>query len=235
METITRLLLFVLVFTGVPAAWAAPGHAMTVSALDIADGGVNYHGRFQHVLDRLLNQGGVVTMGEYQPMGAIVPSITKGHTTFSLFTAGFNGAPPPSATIDGSSLTADLSSLFFAVSHGDSIRLWNIGGQATGTFDPETSQFTLSWKDEVPSVFGGRYAWSHVMGKPRGKEHWDAYGIWRHGHSREALFTLEGTAIVGGAPTPVPIPASLALYAGGLFGLGSWGWVRRRRSRANPT
>ncbi|MDX2253055.1 MAG: hypothetical protein NW202_12270 [Nitrospira sp.] len=218
-----------LIVVGVLAGWAVPGHAMTVTTLDITEGSVNYKGRFQHVLNRLLDQGGVVKMGEYQPIGEIVPSITKGRATFSIFTAGFNGAPPPSATVDGSSIAADLSSLFFAVSRGDSIRLWNIGGQAAGTFDPETSQFTLSWKDQVPSVFGSRSVWEHFLGKGDGKERWDGNGVWRHVRSREATFILEGTAIVGGAPTPVPIPASLALYATGLLALVSWGWFTRQR------
>lgn len=218
-----------LIVVGVLAGWAVPGHAMTVTTLDITEGSVNYKGRFQHVLNRLLDQGGVVKMGEYQPIGEIVPSITKGRATFSIFTAGFNGAPPPSATVDGSSIAADLSSLFFAVSRGDSIRLWNIGGQAAGTFDPETSQFTLSWKDPVPRAFGSRSVWEHFLGKGDGKERWDGNGVWRHARSREATFILEGTAIVGGAPTPVPIPASLVLYVGGLFGLGAWGWLRQRR------
>lgn len=232
MHRITGWLRLVLLIAGALVEWASPGQAMTVTALDIAEGSVSHTGRFHHVLNRLLDQGGVVQMGEYQSIGDIVPPITKGRTTFSLFTSGVNGAPPPSVTVDGSSMTADLSSLFFAVSRGDSIRLWNIGGQAAGTFDPETSQFTLLWKDQVPGVFGRRFGWEHVFGKGDGTERWDGYGIWRHARSREATFVLEGTAIAGGAPTPVPIPASLALYAGGLLGLGSWSWLRQRRSRA---
>jgi hypothetical protein len=207
MNKLSGFLCLVLPIVGALVGWASPGHTMTVTALDFNDGSVTYHGRYSRIVDRLLDQGGIVTMGEYQPIGDLVPSITKGRTTFSIFTAGFNGAPAPVATVDGSSMTADLSSLFFGVSRGDSIRLWNIGGQATGTFDPETSRFTLSWKDQAPS-------------------------LWRHGRPRAATFVLEGTAIVGGAPTPVPIPATLALYAGGLFGLGSWGWLTRRRARA---
>lgn len=232
MNKITGFLSLVLPLVGALTGWAAPGHAMTVTALDIAEGSVNYKGRVHHVLNRLLDQGGVVRMGEYQPIGDIVPSITKGRTTFSIFTAGFNGAPPPSVAVDGVSMTADLSSLFFAVSRGGSMQLWNIGGQAAGTFDPETSQFTLSWKDQVPGAFGRRFVWEHFFGKGDGKERRDGYGMWHYGRSREATFILEGTASGGGIPTPVPIPASLALYAGGLFGLGSWSWLSRQRSRA---
>lgn len=197
-----------LVIVGALVGWAVPGQAMTVTALDIADGSARYHGRFDRVLDRLLDQGGVVKMGEYQPIGDIVPSIIRGRTTFSLFTSGFNGAPPPSATIDGSTIAADLSSLFLAVSRGNSIQLWNIGGQAGGTFDPETSRFKLLWNDQVP----------------RGFSRWHS-----DFHSREAIFILNGTAVVGGAPTPVPIPASQVLYVTGLLGLGSWVWLKRNQ------
>lgn len=227
-------------------AWTVPGYAMTMTALDVTDGSVNYHGRFHRIVDRLLDQDGVVKMDEYQPIGSIVPSLTMGHTTYSLFTSGFDGAPPPSATVDGSSIAADLSSLYLAVSHGESIRLWNIGGLATGIFEPATSHFTLSWKDPVPRAFGNdhwdfRPSWEHFREQLIGdsiwegddKAGWYGKGKWRHGHSREATFTLEGTAIVGGSPSPVSIPASLVLYASGLLGLGSWGWSSRRRSRAD--
>lgn len=184
--------------------WPSPGHAMTVTELDITEAHVKSGGKFQRVLERLFDQGGDLQMGEYQPIGDIVPSITKSRNTYSLFTSGFDGAAPPSVTLDGSSMTVDLSSLYFAVSRGGSMSLWNIGGLATGTFDSKTSEFTLSWQDSIP----------------RG---------WGHDRSREAKFILEGTAIVGGTPAPVAIPASLVLYASGLLGLGSWGWLSRRR------
>jgi len=220
-------------------SWA---EAMPVVQLDLTGGSVNNGGRYDRILDRLLDQEGVLKMGEYQPIGDIVPSITKGHTTFSLFTSGFNGAPAPSATIDGSSIAADLSSLFFAVSRGDSTRLWNIGSLATGTFDPATSQFSLSWKDRVPRAFRAersdfRLSWEHVFedkwdskgwhhskgsyGGYDGKGEWHGKDWWNH-EQKNATFFLEGAAVVA-------IPATLVLYASGLLGLGSWVWLRRRR------
>ncbi len=172
--------------------------AMTVSQLEWTGGAVNFDGRYHQMLDRLVGQDGTLTMGQYQAMGDIVPSITKGHRTFSLFTAGFNGAPVPSATISGSSITVDLSSLFFGVSRGNSYRIWNIGGLATGLFNPDTREFCLSWDH----LFDGRK------------------------HERLATFFLSRVAKVDTLPTA--IPASLVLYATGLFGLGSWIWWRRR-------
>ena len=227
-----------LVMMGALVGWASPGQAMIATALEFTDGSVGYHGRFHRVLDRLLDQGGVVKMGEYQPIGDIVPSISRGRTTFSLFTSGFNGAPPPSATIDGSSISGDLSSLFLAVSRGESIQVWNIGGQAVGTFDPTTSHFTLSWKDAVPGAFGTEHSdfrpsWGRFMeegwvsDRPHGPK--GRFARWQNGRSPDASFILEGTAVVGEGPAPVPIPASQGLYVTGLLGLGVWAWFKQRQ------
>lgn len=172
-------------------------------------------GRFHRVTDRLLAQEGTITVGQYQPMPDIVSPITKGHRTFSLFTSGVNGAAAPAATISGSSITMDLSSLFFGVSRGDSFRAWNIGGIAQGVFNPETSEFSLSWTHAFDPERGrGKLGWSH--------------------DDRTATFFLQGKA-VGLAPTPVPLPASLLLFAGGFMGLGGLAFRKRRALATGAT
>ena len=181
--------------------------AMGVTPTDFMDEKAWHGGPFHRVADRLLAQEGTIAVGQYQPMPDIVSPITKGHRTFSLFTSGVNGAAAPSATISGSSITMDLSSLFFGVSRGDSFRAWNIGGIAQGVFDQETSEFSLSWTHVFDSERSrGRHGWSH--------------------DDRTARFFLQGKA-VGLAPTPVPLPASLLLFAGGFAMIG--GLLRRNR------
>lgn len=177
---------------------ASPAEAMIVGPPELPDSAAHVDGHRHRILDRLLGQEATLAIGQYQPMGELVPSITKGHRTFSLFTSGLNGAPAPSATIAGSSITVDLSSLFVGVSRGDGYHIRNIGGLATGTFDPETRAFSLSWDH----LFDGRK------------------------HERLAAFVLHGVVDTG--PQPVAIPAALMLYATGLFGLGSWAWWLRR-------
>jgi hypothetical protein len=187
--------------------WAGSAQAMVVTQLDLTGGSTSYDGRFHRVVDRLLDRDGAIVMGQYQAMPDIVSPITKGHRTFSLFTSGVNGAAAPSATISGSSITMDLTSLFFGVSRGDSFRAWNIGGIAQGVFNQETSEFSLSW--------------THVFDNegPKGKHGW------QH-DDQTARFFLQGKA-VGLAPTPVPLPASLLLFAGGFAGLGGLLWRNR--------
>lgn len=192
MNRCALLLLFGWMFTVSPAA------AMTVTQLELTGGAVNGGGRYERQLDRLLARDGTLAVGRYQAMNEIVPSVTHGHRTFSLLTSGLNGDAAPSVTITGSSITADLSSLFFGSSHGDEHHLVNIGGLATGLFNPETREFSLSWQ--------------HLFAHRR--------------YERQATFFLKG--IVDGGPQTVAIPATLVLYATGLLGLGSWTWWHRR-------
>lgn len=188
-------------FFCVSLSLAAPVGAMTLSQLELTGGAVNYDGKHSKMMDRLLGQDGILNLGQFQAIGEIVPSIGKACETFSLFTSGFTGESAPSATISGSSISIDLSSLFFGAGRGDFHKTWNIGDLATGQYNPETGEFTVSW--------------NHIFDK--GKH-----------DGGVARFFLSGVAEVG--QQPVAIPASLALYATGLFGLGSWTWLRHRTS-----
>jgi hypothetical protein len=171
----------------------SPAQAMVVAQLDLTGGAVNAAGRLDHKLDQLLRQDGTILMGLYQPLPDIVPSIEKGHKTLTLFTSGLNGAPAPSATINGPSITVDLSSLFLGVSRGDYLRAWNIGGLATGIFNPETLEFFVSWE--------------RLLTHPK--------------RDQPATFFLQGK-VVESPVEPIPLPTGLALYVTGLFGLGAW-------------
>jgi hypothetical protein len=210
MIRITGVMMAVLATAGILFVWNAPSEAATITSLELTGGSVDVDGRFSRKLDRLFEQPGVLIMNNYQPEPDIVPPLTKGHRTFSLFTSGIQGAPPPTVTIDGSSIAVDLSSLFFAVARGEHFRAWNIGGTATGLFNPETSEFSLSWH--------------HLFGEGAYKEK----NEWSHerSHDRMATFFLQGTAVV--AQAPVPLSASILFYAIGLVGIGGLLWRRQR-------
>jgi hypothetical protein len=188
--------------------------AALVTQLDFTSGAANWTGSHGKILDKLFALDGSILTGQYQALGEIAGSIQKGNKTYSLFTSGLTGAPAPSGTVSGNTIVMDLSSLFFGWQKGDQIRAWNIGGQATGLFNPETSQFSLSW--------------DHLFnnGKHNANEKLQNNGMPEWAHGRVATFFLQGTAIVDAAP--IPVPASLFLYGTGLFGLGSWTWWRRR-------
>ena len=179
---------------------AAPVQAAMLGQLELTGGAVNYDGKYHDMLDRVLGQEGTVKLGQFQAIDELIPSIDKACETYSLFTSGFTGEAAPSATISGSSISIDLSSLFFGVSRGDFHKTWNIGELATGQYNPETREFTVSWNH----LFDG--------GKQEGL----------------ATFFLKGMADAG--THPVAIPASLVLYATVLFSIGSLTWLRQRVS-----
>lgn len=190
-------------------------HALSISQLEFTSGAVNWSGEHGRTLDRLFDRDGVIKMGSFQSMTEIVDPIKKHHTTYSLFTSGMTGAPAPSATINGSSLSVDLSSLFFDWSRGSEVRAWNIGGLAQGLFNPETSEFSLSWNHLFErGAFKGEHEWSR-----------------KGGHDRNATFFLQGKA-VGYTPAPVPVPAAFLLFASGAMGIGSLAWKKRRELTA---
>ena len=198
-NTMNRFVLFLgFGLISIASSVAAPVHAAMMGHVELTGGAVNYDGKHSTMMDRVLGQEGTLKLGQFQAIGELVPSIDKACETYSLFTAGFTGESAPTATISGSAISIDLSSLFFGVSRGDFHKTWNIGELATGQYNPETREFTVSWDH----MFDG------------GK------------HEGPATFFLKGVAEIG--THPVAIPASLVLYATGLFGLGSWTWWQRR-------
>jgi len=179
--------------------------AALVTQLDFTGGAANWSGKNGRVLDRLFDQEGTIKMGEYQSWGEIADPVRQGGKKYSLFTSGILGAPAPSALINGMNITVDLSSLFFGWKRGGELHLWNIGsGKATGLFNPETSEFLLSWKNLCGDRKESRF------------------------RDNVSSFFLQGKVI--GTPAAVAIPASVFLYGTGLFSLGSWTWLKRRRT-----
>jgi hypothetical protein len=92
-------------------------------------------------------QNGTLVLGQFQPPPNIFPPLVIDGHTLSIFTDSSNGLyAPPSAVISGTTLTADLSSLFAGITGPLINGTLNIGGLATGTYDPSTGRFSLSWQ-----------------------------------------------------------------------------------------
>ncbi len=184
--------------------------ALSVTSLDFTSGAVNWDGRHGRILDRIFAQDGSITVGSYQSMSDIVDPIMRECKTFSLFTSGLNGELSPSVSINGSSISVDLSSLYFGWTNGSEVRAWNIGGLATGVINPQTSEFFLSW--------------NHLFDERFGKGEHNMMG------DRSATFFLQGIADV--AQAPVALSASMVFFATGLALLGGLFWRKSRGALA---
>jgi len=207
MKTKRNMVVGSLVMAGLLAMsgmWASADAAL-VTQLDYTRGGANWEGESGQMLDRHLEQKGTLKMGQYQSWGDIGGTFEQEGKTYSLFTSGLQGASAPSASIEGMSITMDLSSLFFGWQSGDEIHAWNIGGMAKGLFNPQTSEFQLSW--------------DHLFKGSQNSRMQETLGA----------YFLQGSV---GAPAAVPIAASGLLFGSGLIGLGSWGWLKRRGQSA---
>lgn len=136
--------------------WLMPGpaHAETVSFLNITGGSFTFNLGAYGTITSDFTQAGTVITGQYQ--NPIMPPVAASGYTFSFFTnpgPGPTAIPAPSAEIIGTTISVNLSSLFTGISGPPGAPLsgyyLNIGNHplspATGTFNPETGAFHISW------------------------------------------------------------------------------------------
>lgn len=181
------------------ALWICPtsADALTVSELDFTSGSVALKNGSTTIVSKNFTTSGEIVMGQYQPLPDIIAPISinvplLGTHTFSLFTSGPN--PFPSGSTSGSTITADLNSLFAKLEGGiipTGGLNTNIGGNATGSFNSLTNAFT-------------GLTWSHSLG-----------GVPGLPSNLSVQFTLNGTAQLAA----VPLPGAAILFGSGLAGL----------------
>lgn len=175
----------------------APSQAATVSQLDITGGSISLNFGTLGTVTGNFTANGQILMNQFQPPPNIFDPITLSHLTFSIFT-GSGGAlnlPAPTAQTAGSTMTANLQSLFAGVTStgwswvntNSAMAALNIGGLASGAFNESTHAFDLSWTRTftgVPFLASG-------------------------------TFSLQGTAQLAA----VPLPGALLLFGSGLAGV----------------
>lgn len=156
---VMRSLVQSLMVVGVMLVSGAPAMAATVTQLNITGGSINLDFGPLGSISSTFQQSGTLVMGQFQSASEILPPVTTtdGHTfLFSTQAAGglYNA---PSAQTSGTTITADLSSLFAAITGPTLNGTVNSGGMATGAYDPLSGHFSLSWThvfDVASAQFG---------------------------------------------------------------------------------
>ncbi len=176
-------------------AWwltAEPAQAVEVTQLDVTGGSIALNLGTLGMVNGNISQSGTLFMGQFQEPNVFPPFTVSGHS-FSLFTNPGIGPVPgevPSGQVAGTGLSVDLRTLHAIIAGPQLNGALNIGGTATGSFDPFTRAFSLSF--------------THLYEVPTGVP----LPLLGFGN-----ISLQGTAAL------VPLPASLALFATGVTGL----------------
>jgi len=187
------------------ALWLMPAslQAAEVTQLDITGGSISLMHGSSTLFTQGFTQNGTIVMGQYQPPPNIFQPISLGPYALSLRTTGPN--PAPSGNVSGTQITADLTSLS-AVLTGPFIPsgfMINIGGNAVGTFNPATNQFSnLSWTqflDHNDVMSGHSY------------QEYQTTGL----SGKTLTFSLNGTAQIAA----VPLPGAALFFLTGLSGM----------------
>src|SRR5262245_41664169 len=192
-------LLMVLLSLVMPAVLqAAP-----VTQLDITSGSISLMNGTTTLFSVNFTQNGTIVMGQYQPPPNIFAPLTLGPITLSLRTTGPN--PAPSGNTTGNAITVDLTSLSAGLT-GPLIPsgfIVNIGGNAVGTFNQLTKQFTnLSWNHllDYNAVLSGH-----------SYQEYQATGM----QGQSLVFSFNGTAQIAA----VPLPGAALLFLSGFFSI----------------
>ncbi len=144
-----------------------PSQAATVTQLDITGGSISLNFGVLGSVSGNFTQNGQLVMGQYQPLPNIFSPVTVGGHTFSIFTSNQpftgnpGGAPAPTGTTSGSTMTVDLRSLFAGVTGPFLTSSLNIGEPASGTFNTGTNAFNISWTQPftgVPFLSSGTFS-----------------------------------------------------------------------------